>query len=42
MIDESIKPGDAIDLTGTVKNHTEYNGILQTQLSRCIVKKRGE
>lgn len=42
VIDESIKPGDAIDLTGTVKNHTEYNGILQTQLSRCIVKKRGE
>ena len=39
MIDETIKPEDNIVLTGTVKNHTEYNGILQTQLSRCIVKK---
>lgn len=34
----TINEGDVIDLTGTVKNHTEYNGILQTQLSRCIIK----
>lgn len=34
----TINEGDIIDLTGTVKNHTEYNGILQTQLSRCIIK----
>ena len=39
LIDEDIEPGDAIILSGTVKAHTEYNGILQTQLSRCIVKK---
>ena len=41
VIDESIKPGDTIILSGTIKAHTEYNGILQTQLSRCIVKKQG-
>lgn len=40
-IDSSIEPGDKIILSGTVKNHTEYNGVLQTQLNRCIVK-RGE
>ena len=39
MIDAEIKEGDEITLTGTVKDHTEYNGILQTVLSRCIVKK---
>ena len=33
-----FEENDEIDLTGTVKNHTEYNGVLQTQLSRCIVK----
>ena len=33
-----IKENDVVDLTGTVKNHTEYNGVLQTQLSRCIIK----
>ena len=42
VIDSAIEPGDDITLTGTVKNHTEYNGVLQTQLSRCIVKKRSE
>ena len=41
VIDDSIKPNDKIILSGTVKKHTEYNGILQTQLNRCIVK-RGE
>ena len=29
---------DEVELTGTVKAHTEYNGIMQTQLTRCIVK----
>lgn len=33
-----INEGEVINITGTVKNHTEYNGILQTQLSRCIIK----
>lgn len=40
-IDPEIEEGDPIILTGTVKNHTEYQGVLQTQLNRCIVKKRG-
>ena len=34
-----FKENDVLDITGTVKDHTEYNGILQTQLSRCIIKK---
>lgn len=34
----NFEEGDAITLTGTVKDHKEYNGILQTQLSRCIIK----
>ena len=34
------EPKDKINLTVTVKAHTEYNGILQTQLSRCIIKER--
>jgi hypothetical protein len=38
----NFKENDKIDLTGTIKAHTEYNGILQTQLNRCIVKERGE
>lgn len=33
-----IKEGTTISLTGTVKEHKEYNGVLQTQLSRCIIK----
>lgn len=41
LLDDSIKENDKVILSGTVKNHTEYNGILQTQLNRCIVK-RGE
>lgn len=39
VIDPAIEPNDDIILSGTVKNHTEYNGVLQTQLNRCIVKK---
>lgn len=38
-IDDEIHPGDKIILSGTVKDHKEYNGIQQTQLNRCIVKK---
>jgi len=34
-----LEENEEIILTGTVKAHTEYNGILQTQLTRCIVKK---
>lgn len=41
VISEDIHEGDEIILSGTVKAHTEYNGILQTQLNRCIVKKEG-
>ena len=41
VIDEDINPGDNIILSGTIKSHTEYGGVLQTQLNRCIVK-RGE
>lgn len=37
-----FEENDEIELTGTVKAHTEYNGVLQTQLSRCIVKKGSE
>ena len=39
VISDDIHPNDSIILSGTVKNHTEYNGVLQTQLNRCIVKK---
>lgn len=38
-IDNTIEIGDKIILSGTIKAHTEFRGILQTQLSRCIVKK---
>jgi hypothetical protein len=37
-IDNNIQINDTILLSGTIKAHTEYNGVLQTQLSRCIVK----
>jgi hypothetical protein len=29
--------GDRAMLTGTVKRHTEYKGVKETQLSRCVV-----
>lgn len=35
---DGIQPGDEVELSGTVKDHKEYNGINQTVLSRCIVK----
>lgn len=39
---KDIEEGDEIILTGTVKAHKEYNGIKQTVLSRCIIKKESE
>ena len=38
-IDPEIEEGDIVLLTGTVKDHKEYNGIKQTYLTRCIVKR---
>ena len=35
---DGIQPGDEVELSGTVKEHKEYNGVNQTVLSRCIVK----
>lgn len=40
-IDPDIEIGETILLTGTVKDHKEYNGIKQTYLNRCIVKREG-
>ena len=36
---KDIEIGEHILLTGTVKEHTEYKGIKQTKMSRCIIKK---
>ena len=36
-IDSSIQIGDEVILTGTVKDHKEYNGVKQTVLNRCKV-----
>jgi len=36
---KDIEVGDNLLLTGTVKDHDEYNGVKQTKLSRCIIKK---
>ena len=30
--------GDTVDLTGTIKNFSEYNGVKNTYLTRCIIK----
>lgn len=38
---KDIEIGDKVFLTGTVKEHSEYKGVKQTKLSRCIIK-RGE
>lgn len=40
-IDPDIEEGEEVLLTGTVKKHEEYNGIKQTQLNRCVVKREG-
>ena len=34
-LDEDIKNGDTVLLTGTVKKHQIYNGVKQTVLNRC-------
>jgi hypothetical protein len=34
-----VEIGDHILLTGTVKEHSEYKGVKQTKMSRCILKK---
>lgn len=36
--DLELEEGLTVDLTGTIKAHTEYKNEKQTQLSRCIVK----
>lgn len=36
---EGLTAGDKVEFSGTVKAHTEYMGTLQTQFSRCIIKK---
>lgn len=33
----SLKKGDIVDLTGTIKKHEEFRGVKTTQLSRCKV-----
>lgn len=40
-IDPDIEVGDVVLLTGTVKDHKIYNGIKQTYLNRCVVKREG-
>lgn len=35
----NFKAGDVVDLTGTIKEHQEYNAVKQTYLTRCIIKK---
>ena len=40
-IDPDIEVGDAVLLTGTVKEHKIYNGVKQTYLNRCVVKREG-
>ena len=36
---KDLEPGDRVEFSGTVKKHTEYMGVLQTQFSRCIIKR---
>lgn len=38
-IDPEIEIGETVLLTGTVKDHKEYNGVKQTLINRCIVKR---
>lgn len=35
--DREYQCGAAAKITGTVKRHSEYNGVRETQLSRCVV-----
>lgn len=34
-----VSVGEEIYLTGTVKSHDEYNGVKQTKLTRCVIRK---
>lgn len=36
---QSVEPGDQIAMTGTVKAHTQYQGVDQTEISRAKLKK---
>lgn len=40
-IDPDIEIGETVLLTGTVKDHKIYNGVKQTIINRCIVKREG-
>ena len=40
-IDPDIEIGETVLLTGTVKDHKIYNGVKQTLINRCIVKREG-
>lgn len=40
-IDPDIEIGETVLLTGTVKDHKIYNGVKQTIVNRCIVKREG-
>lgn len=33
----ACEPGDLFDVTGTVKRHSEYKGMKQTELGRCVM-----
>lgn len=33
----ACEPGDVFDVTGTVKRHSEYKGVKQTELGRCVM-----
>lgn len=37
---QTCDEGDLLFLTGTVKDHKEYNNVKQTVLTRCILKER--
>lgn len=36
---ETVRPGDTVSLTGTIKAHVEYKGTKETQLTRCSLVK---
>lgn len=38
----NLEEGDAVQLTGTVKDHNEYKGEKQTVLTRCKVSRKDE
>lgn len=36
------KRGTLVTVTGTVKKHSDYKGVLQTELTRCTLEATGE